>query len=368
MESTFFSRRQFLAQASCFGAFYAFASKVQLPALAGALLDDPRISQTPLVDAGYASVRKIGEGLYATISDTTKGFTTICNGGFLIGKESALLIEGFGTTVGAAFQMDAYRKVSQVPIQAALDTHYHFDHSMGNAYYGANGVQLWGHAAVTNRIVQSYVSLQGADRAAFLAPYEKRVNEAKSEAQKAHAEGDLRALTTIFDMANHTSLALPNHPLDPAKLPLTLDLGHFPVVLESYPGHSGTDIIVCVPEQKVVYSGDLIFNGAYPACFDEKATVSGWRATLKTFASWDKDTLYVPGHGQVCGQDGIQRLRDVFDDIAEQAEKMYKSGIPASEASERYVIPEKFKNLGIFAWGLTIAPTITKLYGEWRGK
>ena len=363
--ATSFSRRHFLTLASCFGAFSVLAHTFTLPAMAGSLTDDPRISQTPLVDAGFASVRGIGEGLYATVSDTTKGFKTICNGGFLIGRDSALLLEGFGTSAGAAFQWDALRKVTQVPVIGALDTHYHFDHSLGNAFYGTHGIQLWGHASVSRRIIESYLPLQGADRAATLASYEKRVQDAKSDSQKQRAQGDLAAITSIFDLANASALTLPNRPLAPAKLPITMDLGHFPIVLESYPGHSGTDVIVRVPEQRVVFAGDLLFNGMYPVCFDEKATVAGWRATLKTFASWDKDTIFVPGHGQVCGQEGIQRLRDVFDDISEQAEKLHKAGVPANEAAERYVIPEKYKNLGIFAWGFSIGPAIVKLYKEW---
>src|SRR5256886_7464048 len=139
-----FSRREFLAHTSCFGAFYALASRIPLPNLAAKLAGDSRVSQTPLVDKGFASVRKIGNGLYATVSDPSKGPTTICNGGFLIGRDAALLIEGFTTPAGASFQMDALRMVSQVPVKAALDTHYHFDHSMGNAFYGVNNVPLWG--------------------------------------------------------------------------------------------------------------------------------------------------------------------------------------------------------------------------------
>jgi len=61
----------------------------------------------------------------------------------------------------------------------------------------------------------------------------------------------------------------------------------------------------CVsPDQNVVYTGDLLFSGWYPVCFDREATVSGWRDTLKKFAGFDKDTLFVPGHGQICGQGG----------------------------------------------------------------
>lgn len=361
-----FSRRQFLAQTSCFGAFYALAARIPLPALAGEWMGDSRISQTPLVDKGFASVRQIGNGLYATISDPSKGYTTISNGGFLMGKDSALIIEGYGSPAGASFQMDALRMVSQVPVKAALDTHYHFDHSMGNAFYGVNNIPLWAHATAAKRIVESYSPMQGADKEAILGPPEKRVKDAKSDAERAHAQSDLNAFTGLFQIATSSILGLPNHPLDPAKLPMPVDLGGLTVVLESYPGHSGTDIIARVPDQNVVYAGDLLFSGWYPVCFDEKATVSGWRETLKKFAAFDKDTLFVPGHGQLCGQEGVATLREVFDDIAAQAEKMYKAGVPAEEAQHRYVVPDKFKKFPIYAWGFTIGPAITMLYAEWK--
>ena len=299
--SHLFSRRNFIAGTSCFGAFYAIAKLIPLPALAETFQGSSRVSQSPIVDKGFASVRKIGNGLYATISDPSKGNTTLCNGGFLAGKDSALLLEGFTTIAGASFQLDALRSVSQVPVKGALDTHYHFDHSMGNAFYGGQGVPIWAHAAAAKRIVDSYSQLQGLDKSAALGPFEKRVKDAKSDTERAHAQSDLAAVTGVFQIANASVLALPNHPIDPAKLPMTIDLGGLSAVLESHPGHSGTDIIVRVPEQNVVYTGDLLFNGWYPVCFDEKATVSGWRETLKKFAALDKDTLFVPGHGQIRG-------------------------------------------------------------------
>jgi cyclase len=361
-----FSRRSFIARGSCFGAFYGIARLIRLPELSDAAAMDSRVSQTPIVDKGFASVRKVGDGLYATISDPSKGYTTLCNGGFLVGKDAALLIEGFAGPAGASFQMDAFRTVSQVPVKAALDTHYHFDHSMGNSFYSAQGVPLWAHSSVAKRIVENYKPMQGADKAVILGPYEKRLAAAKSDTERQHAQSDLNAVTGVYQIANSNVLTLPNHPLDPAKLPMTIDLGGLSAVLESHPGHSGTDILVRVPQQNVVYTGDLLFSGWYPVCVDANATVSGWRATLKKFAAYDKDTVFVPGHGQICGQDGIASLREVFDDIAAQAEKMFKAGVPVQEATERYVVPDKFKNFPIFAWGFTIGPTITKLYDEWR--
>src|SRR3984885_11755856 len=92
------SRRSFLAGASSLGALYAAAKLARpLPALAGPLLDDARISSQPIADKGFASIRKIGNGLYATIADRSKGLQARCNGGFLIGRDAALMFEGFQT-------------------------------------------------------------------------------------------------------------------------------------------------------------------------------------------------------------------------------------------------------------------------------
>jgi len=359
------SRRDFLASTSCFGAAVAFARLIPLPLLAEPLVQDSRIAAQPLVDKGFASVRKIGNGVYATVSDFSKGAQTISNGGIVIGRDGALLIEGFASPGGAAFQMDALRMVSQAPVQAALDTHYHFDHSMGNAFYGAQGIPLWAHANVTPRILESYVPLQAMDQASALAPYRKAVENAKNDTLRQRAQGDLNAVTAVYMVTKSSVLALPNRALDPAKLPQAIDLGGASVVLESYPGHSGTDVIARIPDQNIVFTGDLLFNAWYPVAFDPSATISGWRATLSKFAAFEKDTLFVPGHGQVCGQEGIALSRGVFDDLAEYAQKMYKAGVPVDEAVDRYTIPDKFKNFPVFSWNFTIGPAISKLYAEW---
>src|ERR1700751_3350409 len=363
-----YSRRSFLGRVSQWSALFAAYPLIPLPGLAELLVSDRRIAQTPLVDKGFAAVRKVGDGLYATISDPSKGLETMCNGGFLAGKDAALLVEGFVSPAGAAFQHETLRSVSKAPVMGAIDTHYNFDHSTGNSYYGANGIALWAHANTSRRIFENYAAMQGIDKSVITGAIEARAKNAKSEVARKHAEQYAATLGNIFGVANATVLALPNRPLDPAKLPIHLDLGGLTAVIETYPGHSGTDVLVRVPAQNVVYAGDLLFSNMYPVTFDEQASVSGWRSTLKTFLSWDKDTIFVPGHGQICGREGVQLLSDLFDDIDAQASKMYKAGVPAQDAADQYVVPEKYKNVAIFAWSLSIGPTITKLYKEWGAK
>ncbi|MGH9774846.1 MAG: MBL fold metallo-hydrolase [Candidatus Acidiferrales bacterium] len=358
------TRRNFLASTSCLGAALALREYFRLPALAEGIAQDQRVAAQPLADKGFATIRKVGDGVYATISDFTKGFTTTCNGGFLVGREAALLIEGFLSPPGAGFQMETLRSVSQVPVRAALDTHYHFDHSMGNAFYGSSGIPIWAHAKAAPLMVQNYSNLQGQDKSPQLASLKKRVSDAANDTERQHAQADLDAYTLIFQTIDSSVVALPNHPLDPAKLPLTVDLGGLKAVIEPYPGHSATDLIIRLPEQNIIFTGDLLFNGFYPVSFD--ADIAGWRSTLGKFAGFGKDTLFVPGHGQICGQEGIATMRAVFDDLAEHASKMYKAGVPAEEAIRRYVVPEAYKNYFIFGWSLTVGTTITKLYAEYK--
>src|SRR2546425_9201299 len=110
--------------------------------------DDARVSETPLVDKGFASVRKIGNGLYATISDLSNGNTTLCNGGFLVGRDAALLVEGFATPAGAAFLKGAPRLVRQAPGKGGPGNHHPLHHPLGEGFFCATGIKGLGHPAV----------------------------------------------------------------------------------------------------------------------------------------------------------------------------------------------------------------------------
>ena len=362
-----FSRRSLLSGASSLGALYAAGGfRRPVPSLAQALPNDPRIAAQPIADKGFASVRKIGNGLYALISDRSKGLQTRSNGGFLIGRDAALLVEGFQTTIGSTFQLETLRTVTQVPVRAALNTHWHFDHTLGNSVYGGAAIPIWAHADAALRMATYYPKWQSQDLDAYIAPWEKRVRDAKTDSQREHAKSDVEGITGMFVPVSQAVLALPNHPLDPAKMPMEIDLGGLTVVIETYIGHTDTDLIFRVPDQNIIYTGDLLTGGQYPVNINGYPTK--WRQTLAKFATFDKNTLFVPGHGQIMGLEGVAEMRSCFDDLAEHAEKSYKTGVSVEEAIEEYVVPDKFKNYRMFSWGFTIGRTYEQLYAEWSGK
>ncbi|HEV8383996.1 MAG TPA: MBL fold metallo-hydrolase [Candidatus Acidoferrales bacterium] len=159
-------------------------------------------------------------------------------------------------------------------------------------------------------------------------------------------------------------IALPNHPLDPAKLPMTVDLGGVKAVIETHPGHSPTDLIVRVVEQNIVFTGDLLFNGSYPVALD--ASMSAWIQTCDKFAAFGKETLFVPGHGPLAGQEAVAMERAILESLRDHAQKMFKAGVPVEEAKRRYTPPEQFKDLRYFSWGYSVELGIQKFYEEFQ--
>jgi glyoxylase-like metal-dependent hydrolase (beta-lactamase superfamily II) len=357
-----FSRRSFLTQTSCFGAAAALTKFFPSPVMAEKIAQDPRVAATPLLDKGFAATRRIGDGVYATIADPSKGFEALCNGGFIVGHDAALLIEGHHTPAGAAHELEALRMVSQAPVRAALDTHYHFDHTFGNAFYGAQRIPIYGHVKCAGLMVERYGSIQSGGGPALLAGFEKAAQNAQSDVDKQRALDDLQAATTLVNSAKAAALTLPNQPLEPAKLPMTMDLGGVNAIIETYPGHTPTDLIVRVPEQNIVFTGDLLFNGSYPVAFD--GNMNGWIKTLDSFSRWGRDALFVPGHGAVCGQDGIVNERAILEELGNFAQKMMKAGVPVEEAQRRYTPSERFVKTPYFSWTFCIASAIANSYAE----
>jgi glyoxylase-like metal-dependent hydrolase (beta-lactamase superfamily II) len=363
-----FSRREFIAGAAAAGTIYAAARMLPLAAqsplvgVAPSLAGDRRIAAQPIADQGWAVVRQIGRGVYANIGDRTVAIHGRSNGGFIVGRDAVLMIEGLQTTTASAFQWNAMRKVTQLPVRAATLSHWHHDHTLGSSYYAGQGVELWAHAKVPERIMEIYPRWQAEERTTFSAPWEKRIGEAKTETERTRAQGDMEALLSMYDPVKQSVLALPNPLLDPAKLPMTVDLGDTSVVIEHYVGHTDTDIIVRVPDQNINFMGDILV-AQYPTNIN--GFPKPWREASAKFAAYGKDAIFVPGHGPVSGIEAATTQVAVFDDIAAQAKKLFDAGVPAADAAQRYLVPEKWKNLRMFSWGFSVGRTIEQLYVEW---
>jgi glyoxylase-like metal-dependent hydrolase (beta-lactamase superfamily II) len=315
-----------------------------------------------LFDRGFARVTQIADGVYATIADMSKGTQCGSNGGVIAGRDAVLIVEGHFQPEGAALEIEVARAAGKGPVRAAVDTHFHFDHSFGNIGYASQGIPVMAHEKVASLMKERYAALQGVDKAPLLAQAEKKVAGAADSIDKARKQDDLGKIKMTYSAIDSATLAYPTELLRPADFPKRIDLGGLTAVIEFHPGHTETDVIVRVPERDVVFGGDLVFYRAYPVSVD--ADMIAWRKVLDRFCEYSRQTQFVPGHGPVCGVEAVRDQADVMDDLRSHAEKMIRNGSTVEEAERRYVVPKAFQTYRLSAWGWTVGAAMQSYFAK----
>ena len=102
-------------------------------------------------------------------------------------------------------------------------------------------------------------------------------------------------------------------------------------LIEVGPAHTRGDVIVYVPKDRVLYTGDMLFNGAHPAIW--AGPVSNWIKACDLMLSWDLEAV-VPGHGAMTGKGGIREFRDYLSYVFAESRKCYEAGMDFVQAAD----------------------------------
>jgi glyoxylase-like metal-dependent hydrolase (beta-lactamase superfamily II) len=275
----------------------------------------------------------------------------------IVGRDGVLLIEGHYEPSGAALEIEVARRHSRAPIRAAVNSHYHFDHTLGNSRYVAEKIPIIAHELTRAKMQQIYASMKGRSAETLLQDFKLTLGQARTDVERARVAADVAGYTLIVQGVLAATLSYPTEPISERR---TIDLGGVTAILEPRPGHTPTDLLITVPERGVVFTGDLLFNGHYPITVD--ADLSAWRAALVELSRTTADTVLVPGHGPLAGRGAVERQLEVFDHLAEHAERMFREGVPLDEAQQRYEVPDRFASLEISSWAFSISSTVRKHY------
>jgi cyclase len=327
------------------------------PAVASAQKSSP-----PLLDRGFAQVSRLADGVYATIANPAKGPQCASNGAVVAGRDATLIIEGHFFPEGAELEIEVARMVSKAPIRAAVNTHYHLDHTFGNSAYQQTNIPIIAHERAPALMKENYAALQHVDKKPLLAPWEKRAAGETEPVQKQRATTDLQAMQWEYQAIDRVTLAYPSELLRDADFPKQIDLGGLNVILEHPVGHTPTDVLVRVPQRDIVFTGDLLFEKSYPVTFD--ADMLSWRKVLERLAKYPRGTRFVPGHGPVCGVEVVHEFTDLFDDLHNHADQMRRSGASAEEATRRYTPPTRFAKFDTWPWDWCVGSAMRKYYAQ----
>ena len=245
-------------------------------------------------------LKKISPHVYSYVGITgasPAGNSFGANAGLIVGNDAVLVVDTLVSAHEAERFLKDIRAVTDKPVKYVANTHYHLDHAWGNCVFAQNGALIIGHEKLRGN---------------------KKLEESASYAI-AHPE--------IFGMTpkdtEGTKFIFPNICFSQR---MSIDLGGVTVELSCLgPSHNDSSIIVYVPEDKTLFTGDAVFKGYHP--FLAEGDLENWPKVIEALRKIPA-TAVIPGHGPLVKDsdftDLIAYLKD-FDVLAKELSKGKKA-------------------------------------------
>lgn len=235
-------------------------------------------------------LREVSEGVFAYVQ--LDGSWGLNNSGFFVGTDGVVVIDTCFTERRSRAFLAAVRGVTDRPLRTLVNTHHHGDHTHGNWLLPES--TIIGHSLCREAVMQSGHAAKG------LFP------------NVDWGEIPIAPPFVTFDDALHVHV-------DDLAVELQF-MG---------PAHTTNDIAAWVPERRLLFSGDLVFNRGTP--FVVMGSVAGSIAAVERLKTLGAETI-VPGHGDVCGPEVLDDQLDYLRFVQSLARDAVVSGTSALDA------------------------------------
>jgi glyoxylase-like metal-dependent hydrolase (beta-lactamase superfamily II) len=293
---------------------------------------DPKPAGTNYSGAAF-TFNRIAEGVYHAVG--TGNLVVMSNAAVIEGDRDVLVVDSHVTPGGAWALRDELKKVTSKPIRYVVNSHFHFDHSHGNQIYGPD-VEIIGHEFARQQMVAGK-SLDSPAHEFFvggvpntIAALEKRLASATDEKMKAEIERQLSIQRNHLEGAKAVK---PTPPTVTLTHRMTLHRGSREIqLLHLGRGHTAGDVIVYLPKERIIATGDLLIESA---SYMGDAYFTEWIDTIEALKKVDFDTV-LPGHGQAfTGKAKLDHWQAYLRDFWTQAQAFHKKGVPWEEAAKQ---------------------------------
>ena len=292
---------------------------------------------------------EVKEGVYHAIG--TGALTVVGNSTVIVNDHDVVIVDDYVSPAAAWVLLEEIKAITDRPVTAVINTHFHFDHAHGNQIFGPN-VQIIGHEFTRRALLDDPTSKPLYRRSYNLATLEgqiemlrKRVVGEQDPEVRAKLQSQLTASEN--DYASQKELR-PTPPNVTLTTEMTLHRGDREIQVRHLGrGHTAGDVVVFLPKEKAVITGDLLtsstsnMSDSYPL---------EWASTLEELKKLDFDTV-LPGHGEAFTDrakiDDFQAyLRDVWTAVS----ALKKQGMSAEDAARRADLSkhrERFPGAGV---------------------
>ena len=225
-----------------------------------------------------------------------------------IGSERGLVVvDTHGSTAAGRVVLDDLRRLGAGEVHAVVNTHWHWDHSFGNAAFREHAPDVPIHA---HEQAAAWLGERGEETKARWLEYPEDPRAAEVAA---------------------TDVVLPDRVFSTTH---ALDLGDRAVeLLHLGRGHTDGDLVVRIPDADVVLGGDLVEESAHPWIGMDSWPLE-WPSTLEAvLGQFGLETVVVPGHGVPVDRTFVEDQRRELGLIAESVQRLADAGVPIEEAA-----------------------------------
>jgi glyoxylase-like metal-dependent hydrolase (beta-lactamase superfamily II) len=277
---------------------------------------------------------RVADGVYAFITPEERSSFQAGNSVAVVGDDGVLVFDTGNIPSMTRRQIAEIRRLTDKPVRFVVNSHWHPDHTLGNAEYRAAfpGVTVIGTVATRAGILERVPAY--IDQMRSFAPTDSamRLRLATGRMRDGSPMPDAIRLTwglTTRDYAEfmpevvHTT---PSAPDSVFRHSLTVTLGKRRVQIVS-PGRGNTDgdAFIFLPDERVLLTGDLV---TVPCPFPGTAYFADWIRSLDALLA-QRASLIVPGHGDVQHDDAYVRMvRELLTFTLDRVRDGVKHGVP----------------------------------------
>jgi cyclase len=309
---------------------------------------------------------KVQDGVYHAVG--TGALVVGCNASIVVNADDVLVVDTHMTPGGAWALREEIRSITTRPVRYVVNSHWHFDHAHGNQIYGPE-TEIIGHE-FTRRMIAAGESVKGRAYDLFVGaiPGQIKTIEGRIAATPDTAErAKLQAQLAV--QQNHlegTKAVVPRPPTVTLVDQLTLYRGGREIrLLFLGRGHTGGDVVVFLPKERLLMTGDLLVEGT---SYTGDAYFTEWIETLERVKALEFDRV-LPGHGRVFeGKAKFEHFQAYLRDFWSQAQALHKAGVPAEEAAKRIDMSKHATNYPTITAGGVQVNGVLRAYELIEGK
>jgi cyclase len=268
-------------------------------------------------------LRDLGGGCFAWLQPN--GAWGEANAGLVVGEGASILIDTLWDQRLAREMLGAMQEhLGGAPIELVVNTHSDGDHWWGNAEARRAAEILTSQASLD--AMREEAPPAALDRMRKLTALTRRIPGALPGGLGPMG-GYVNEMLGPFDFGN-VKTRLPDRAFS-GRAVETVG-GRAIELIEVGPAHTPGDLVVFVPDARVVFAADILFFCATPVMWH--GPLENWQAALELLLGLEADT-FVPGHGPVGGKQEIEQLRDYWAWLDEGVRQAQAKGRSAPEAA-----------------------------------